>query len=145
MVTIHDLPEPSARPRMQNHIFISYAHKDRAFVDPLAKSLRSLGYTVWIDFEGILGGDVWRQTIVDGVFASAVVIVALSPDSIRSEWVDLELAVARQYDKRIVPLLVRPLDGASSMRHRRSTCHSLSREPVMRKTYSGKSSHAREC
>jgi formylglycine-generating enzyme required for sulfatase activity len=114
MVTIHDMPDPSAQPRMHDHIFISYAHEDRAFVGRMAHALRSLGHTVWIDFEGILGGDIWRQAIVDGIYASAIVMVALSPDSISSEWVDVELAVGRKYEKKIIPLVVRTLDRAST-------------------------------
>ncbi len=116
MLSTSDLPEPSAQPRMQDHVFISYASKDRAFVGRLSDALRALGYTVWIDFEGILGRGVWRQAVVDGVYASAVVMVALSPDALGSQWVDVELAVARKYDKKIIPLRVPPLDGVSSRR-----------------------------
>ncbi|MCC6975109.1 MAG: toll/interleukin-1 receptor domain-containing protein [Anaerolineae bacterium] len=102
------LPPPSPNPRMKDHLFISYAHADRAFVERLAKDLRDRGHVVWIDIEGIRGGDQWRQAISDGVSASAVVLLALSPDSVKSEWVGIEIKAARDYGKKIIPLLVRP-------------------------------------
>lgn len=107
------LPEPSASPRLRDHIFVSYAHADRALVERLAKDLRDRGHSVWIDFEGIRGGDPWRQSIADGIHASAVVLVALSPDSVASEWVAVEVATSIQAGKRLIPLLLRPLASPS--------------------------------
>ncbi|MCC6975533.1 MAG: SUMF1/EgtB/PvdO family nonheme iron enzyme [Anaerolineae bacterium] len=103
------LAPPSPNPRLRDHIFISYAHADRAFVEKLVGNLRERGYLVWIDLDGIRGGDVWRQAISDGVSASGVVLVILSPDSVKSEWVKIELTIARKQGKKIVPLLAHPL------------------------------------
>jgi formylglycine-generating enzyme required for sulfatase activity len=103
------LPPPSGNARSRDHIFVSYAHTDRALVERLAEDLRGRGYTVWIDFDGIRGGDIWRQAIVDGIHASAVVLVMLSPDSVVSEWVKLEVEAALAFGKTMIPLLVRPL------------------------------------
>lgn len=106
------LPPPSGAPRTRDHVFISYAHADRALVDRIAADLRRHGHITWTDFEGIRGGDVWRQAIVDGIDASAAVLVALSPDAVRSEWVALELRAALDLHKRVIPLLARPLTTA---------------------------------
>ncbi|MCC6974771.1 MAG: SUMF1/EgtB/PvdO family nonheme iron enzyme [Anaerolineae bacterium] len=111
--TLPPLPPPSPNPRMKDHLFFSYAHADRAFVERLAQDLRERGHVVWIDIEGIRGGDVWRQAISDGVSASAVVLLALSPDSVHSEWVEVEIRAARDYGKKIIPLLVRPFKDES--------------------------------
>lgn len=105
-----ELPPPSGKARLRDHIFISYDHADRALLERLASDLRSHGHTTWTDFEGIRGGDIWRQAIVDGIDASAVVLIALSPDSVRSEWVEIELRAALELKKNIIPLLVRPLE-----------------------------------
>jgi len=104
------LPPPSDAPRLRDHVFISYDHADRALTERLAGDLRNQGYTTWIDFEGIRGGDVWRQAIVDGINASAVVLIMLSPDAVRSEWVGIELQAALDFKKKVVPLLIRPFD-----------------------------------
>jgi hypothetical protein len=55
------LPAPSTSPRMRDHIFVSYAHTDRALVERLVQDLRERGHTVWIDFESIQGGDSMRS------------------------------------------------------------------------------------
>lgn len=108
------LPSPSAHPKMQDHIFISYSSKDRAFVDQLATELRRLGHTVWIDFEGIRGGESWKQSIADGLHPSRVVLLVLSPESISSEWVEEEVRTAQSLAKTLIPLLLRPLPTAIS-------------------------------
>ncbi|MBL8166243.1 MAG: SUMF1/EgtB/PvdO family nonheme iron enzyme [Anaerolineae bacterium] len=103
------LPPPSASPKMQDHIFISYSSKDRAFVDQLAEKLRGLGHTVWIDFEGIRGGEPWKQSISDGLHPSRVVLLVLSPEAVQSEWVEEEIRTALSLKKMVIPLLLRPL------------------------------------
>ncbi|MCB0174944.1 MAG: TIR domain-containing protein, partial [Anaerolineae bacterium] len=103
------LPPPSPNPRLRDHIFISYAHDDRPFVDRLGEDLRRRGYIVWLDFEGIRGGEVWRQSIVDGIHASAVMLVVVTPDAMESGWVALEVQKAKEFAKPIIPLIVKNL------------------------------------
>lgn len=103
------LPSPSDNARPEDHIFISYSSKDRAFVDQLASELRQLGHTVWIDFEGIRGGERWKQSIADALHPSRVVLLILSPYSIVSEWVEEEVRTALNLDKPVIPILLRPL------------------------------------
>jgi len=113
------LPPPSASPRTSDHIFISYAHADRAWVERLANDLRERGYIVWIDFSGLRGGDVWQQSISDGIHASAVVLLILSPDSVRSEWVGIEVGAALAAGKKLIPLRVRPFNEADEAAYQR--------------------------
>jgi hypothetical protein len=40
------------------------------------------------DYESIRGGDMWYTRIVQGIRASAVVIVLLSPDSVERKWIN---------------------------------------------------------
>ncbi|MCB0213320.1 MAG: SUMF1/EgtB/PvdO family nonheme iron enzyme [Anaerolineae bacterium] len=114
------LPDPSPNPRLRDHIFISYAHEDRPFVDRLGEDLRRRGHIVWLDFEGIKGGEVWRQSIVDGIHASAVMLVVITPKAINSEWVTLEVEKAREFKKPIIPLIVKNLKSpADQITYRR--------------------------
>ena len=101
------LPPPSIKTQIQDHIFISYSSKDRGFVDSLAQDLRNEGHIVWVDFEDIHGGELWQQSIADAIHASQVMLVALTPDSIQSEWVEAEITRAREEKKIIIPLRVR--------------------------------------
>lgn len=110
------LPLPSAQAHMRDHIFVSYSSKDRGFVDRLADDLRTRGYTVWVDFENIQGGARWKQSIADSLHASAVILAVLSPDSIQSEWVEIELKTAFELGKTVVPLLLRPLPEIASIK-----------------------------
>lgn len=109
------IPSPSPNPRLRDHIFVSYSSKDRAFVDQLAAELRKRGHIVWIDFEGIRGGDQWKQSIADGLHPSRLVLLVLTPDSIVSEWVEAEIETARALNKAIIPLLLRPVGRAADV------------------------------
>ena len=44
-------------------VFISYSRKDLAFVERLAKDLKSAGLGVWFDLSGLDGGARWGQEI----------------------------------------------------------------------------------
>src|SRR5258708_6152651 len=109
----NDFPQPSANPRMRDHLMISYSHSDRALVEKLASDLRERGLTVWIDFKAIQGGDDWRQSIVDGVSASSVILLAVSPDSLHSPYVEIELDITREAKRPIIPILMRPVTDKS--------------------------------
>jgi len=99
------LPAPSPNPRMRDHIFLSYSHRDDKFVRRLTEDLRRRGHIVWVDFGGIRGGDVWRQSIADGIHASAVVIVIVTATALESEWVHLEIETALKLKKPIFPVI----------------------------------------
>src|SRR5258708_30882134 len=88
------LPFPSDHPRSRDHLFVSYSHADRALVERLANDLRTRGHVVWVDFEGIRGGDEWRQSIADGIGASRQVLLMVSPDSVRSEVAEADMALS---------------------------------------------------
>src|SRR5688572_14105001 len=104
------LPYADDKPRSQDHIFISYSSQDRSWVEHLAKDLRWRGHVVWIDFEGIRGGDEWRQSIANGLYYSRTVLLVCTPDSFASEWVEDEMRLALEFDKTIIPLWLRPVN-----------------------------------
>ncbi|RMF76998.1 MAG: toll/interleukin-1 receptor domain-containing protein [Chloroflexi bacterium] len=84
-------------------LFISYAHKDDQFTNWLAGALGQAGFSVWIDREDIRGGDNWMQAIVQGINGCDTFIVVLSPNSIASRHVKIEISLAFQAEKKIVP------------------------------------------
>ena len=88
-------------------VFISYARTDLAFVEQLAADLRKAGFEVWYDISGLSGGSRWRVDIENALRSSQFVIVVLSPDSIKSEWVDREFLFASNLGLKITPLLYR--------------------------------------
>ena len=94
-------------------VFISYAREDSAFVeDRLARALAERGKEIWIDVEDIRGGaSDWRAVVWAGIESAKVVVFVLTPESLGSKVCGEELQRAVELNKRIVPVLRRPVDG----------------------------------
>lgn len=92
--------------------FISYSRRDKPFVDAcIVPALEARGKDLWIDVDDIRGGAAdWRATVWAGIEASRVVVFVLSPDSLKSKVCGEELARAVALNKRIIPVLRRPVD-----------------------------------
>lgn len=89
------------------NVFISYARNDCQFVrDQLLPALQQLGYGVWLDLESIPGSVEWRSAITQGIQNSSVVIVALSPSSCASAYVESELAFAQSCKRAVLPVVI---------------------------------------
>ncbi len=82
-------------------IFISYGHDFVNEARKLAESFKSIGHEVWIDYEKILPGDDWRDSITEGILSSDVTLALLSEYGLRDGGVCLdELAVAVSCNRR---------------------------------------------
>jgi hypothetical protein len=90
-------------------IFISYSSKNRALVDQLAEHLSEMGYTVLYDQE-ILAGQAWWDKILEDIRACTVFIYALSPEYVDSYPCDLEYRYARELNRPMLPVMIRPVD-----------------------------------
>lgn len=88
-----------------SHIFISYSHTDRAYAHQLAEALTARGFAVWYDDRIDYGEDWWRE-IDQAINDCVAVIVLMSPDAQDSRWVQREIALAEDRDKRLFPLLL---------------------------------------
>ena len=89
-----------------NHVFISYTHKDTAFVDTLADRIQAEGFKVWRD-NIVRPGSDWRGEIDRAIRESFVLIVVVSPDSKASEYVTYEWAFALGLGIHVIPLIAR--------------------------------------
>jgi formylglycine-generating enzyme required for sulfatase activity len=97
-------PAVPVRPkRNARQVFISHAHQDAAFAQKLAADLRAQGFPVWIAPDSIQIGEEWPDAISRGLEESGVVIVALTPQALLSEWVRKETnaAIILEAKKRI--------------------------------------------
>jgi hypothetical protein len=93
-------------------IFISYAREDRPWVEGLAKALVSEGYTVWWDWD-LLVGKRYRETIENELSTAKAAVVVWSESSVHSDFVRDEAEDAQQRNI-LVPVLkeqVRPPAG----------------------------------
>lgn len=79
-------------------IFISYSHADTEFVEGLHAALGEKEYSVWRDVHDLVAGPLERQ-IFEAIRINAVVLLVLSEDSVRSDWVEGELARARDKER----------------------------------------------
>jgi hypothetical protein len=87
------------------HIFISYSSKNRDFALKLADKLERF-YKVWIDREGIEGGQEWEKAIERALKECGVFVVLVSLDSNESDWVARETILAERLNKTRIPLLL---------------------------------------
>lgn len=96
---------------MGKQIFISYSHHDRGFVERLVNDLKAAGLSVWWDELEIKVGHSIIKKVSEGIGKSAFLAVALSPKSVKSDFVqhELESALIRQLSGkkiRVLPLLI---------------------------------------
>jgi hypothetical protein len=98
-------------------IFLSYARKDARIVDQLIARLGTAGYEVWVDRTGIPGGEQWRRQIVRAIESSEAFLIVLSPHSVISDNVRKELDLAEGAQKRVLPVIVQPVDIPAEMKY----------------------------
>jgi formylglycine-generating enzyme required for sulfatase activity len=90
-------------------IFISYSHVDFPFLEQFAKRLKRIvpKASIWYDDEGLHGGDVWWEEILNAVAVSDLFIYLLSNESVKSEYCQAEFKEARRLQKRIITVQIR--------------------------------------
>ena len=91
---------------MGAHVFISYRHgPDRAYVEQLAAHLRGGGVVVWFDLE-LISGDRWERVLRAKIATAAAVVVIMTPEAERSQWVNREVEHAELTGRPIMPVLL---------------------------------------
>ncbi|NUO81947.1 SUMF1/EgtB/PvdO family nonheme iron enzyme [candidate division KSB1 bacterium] len=103
----HDLAvaERERSMNQNNYLFISYARENAEFALRLAKDLRAAGATIWIDQLDIPFGARWDNVVQRALHDCGSLLIILSPDSVRSENVKDEIALALDKGKPIVPVV----------------------------------------
>ena len=92
-------------------VFLSYSDADRDFARQLASQLSKRGFQVWDPSDQVFPGDNGPLKIGEALEQSKAMVVLLSPDSMKSEWVRGEIQYAlgsRNYEGRLFTVLVRP-------------------------------------
>jgi uncharacterized protein YjbI with pentapeptide repeats len=79
---------------MINGCFISYSHDDAAFAETLRERLIAAGINAWLDTHDMRAGEMQDQ-VWKAIQIYHVVIIVLSEKSIRKDWVEHELGMAR--------------------------------------------------
>jgi len=92
-------------------VFISYSRDDLDFADQLDIALRLLGFDTTLDRHAISGGEAWRNRLGNLIREADTVVFVLSPSSTASDICSWEVEEATRFQKRIIPVVCRPLDG----------------------------------
>lgn len=81
-------------------LFISYSHGDTAFVDILENRLIAKGIRFWRDIHDMTSGKI--ETQIDyAIKQNPIVLLVLSKNSLKSDWVQHEVRKAREVEKEI--------------------------------------------
>jgi hypothetical protein len=95
---IHDLR--AQRPIQLSPLFISYTHKDGAFVDKIERRLAEDGIRFWRDIHHSTAGRLETQ-IDRAMRLNPTVLLVLSENSVGSDWVEHEARLARKLEKEL--------------------------------------------
>jgi hypothetical protein len=99
------MSEQSERKPTVDYVFISYARDDLDFALKLATQLKERNVLLWIDQWEIYPNDDWAQAIDEAIVKCAHFLIVLSPAAIKSRYIRVELFLALDEDKPIVPVL----------------------------------------
>ena len=96
-------------------VFISHSSQDKSIARRLAGDLTKKEIKVWLDEHKILAGAPIQDEIEKGVKESDFIILLMSKNSFNSNWVKLEVQVAKNKEFHqqkivIIPALVEPLN-----------------------------------
>jgi uncharacterized protein YjbI with pentapeptide repeats len=95
---IHDLR--ATQPLQISPLFISYSHTDSYFVDKMEEHFNVKGIRFWRDVHHATAGRLEKQ-IDRAIRHNPTVLVILSENSIKSDWVEHEVRTARELEKEL--------------------------------------------
>lgn len=103
-----------------SYVYISYSHRDSAFVDKLSSDLQAAGIATWVDRAKLRAGEDWASDVQDAIANASALLVVISPDSASSSWIAREYRSALAAQLPVIPLLLAdtgrvPLDLSTIM------------------------------
>lgn len=104
-------PRGEPYPRIDGTVFVSHSSADTAFSQILVRSLREKGAEVWFDQDNLASGPL-RRAVETALETAQHFIVVMSPDAMKSTWVEEETDAAlhllrRGRLKTFLPIVVR--------------------------------------
>ncbi len=100
-----------SRKHAATEVFLSHSNKDHAFAMRVVGVLRRNGLRVWYAPSNLVAADEWHSRIGKALERCDWFLVLLTPDSVKSKWVERELVFALdepRYHGHILPVLLRP-------------------------------------
>lgn len=94
-------------------VFLSHSRADKKFISRLAVDLAVRGIPVWFDTWEMEAGDRLYDRVFNGIDESTLLIIALSPDSVKSRWVQKELSAALAKEDKLNRKVIIPIKIAA--------------------------------
>jgi hypothetical protein len=94
-------------------IFVSYSQADEKWAQLLRSRLSQEGFEVWDPESDLAPGDNWRLKSGKALQSADAMIVLLSPEAAKSDWVQSEIDYALgspHFRDRLIPLVVKPTE-----------------------------------
>jgi hypothetical protein len=86
-------------------VFVSHSSKDVWIARVIAEKIAKTGAVPWWDEKELRGGDLLGDTIRRGIDHCQESVVLVTPNSIKSQWVLLEIGAVWGHKKRVTPIL----------------------------------------
>lgn len=87
-------------------IYICYSKKDFELARRITRIIESVGYSYFIDYEGIYFGDNFFQKISDAIEGCKIFVLLLSKNTYQSKFSLKELYMAHDLGKNILPIYI---------------------------------------
>ncbi len=87
-------------------LFISYSTRDSKAARKINDTAEANGLTCFLAEKDLKGGDEWADRIREALNTSSEVVILITPNSIKSPWVQRELTAAWVLYKRSTPILL---------------------------------------
>ena len=99
--------------------FISHSSPDDGYVAELESLVRAMGYSeVFNDSRSIKPDEKFWPEIEKGITACDTFMVVITSTSMKSAWVEREVDLARQLNKRVVPIWIEDCELPSAFADR---------------------------
>jgi len=95
--------------------FISYSHADHAFATALHDKLQEKGIRCWLDRHDLMPGEPILDTVNEAINHHDKVLLCCSAASLRSTWVEDEIAIAFEKERTYGSLVLIPLNLDGSL------------------------------
>lgn len=108
------------------HVFLSHGHTNRPWIKELHRFLVKMNLAVFFQEEHIPLGQNFIRAITEAIPKCKMVLLAISPSSLKSKWVKLEIRLTLDSDavgepSRLLPVMIEKVNPAKLGLHLRYT------------------------
>ncbi len=114
------------------YIFLSHSRHDKDFTLWLGTQLHEAGFNTWMDINNIPDGSTWAREIEQGVRECGALVVILSKEARRSDWVENETLLAIDLRKPVFVALIEDVSMPIYLVNRQYTDFRQKREKAAR-------------